>query len=380
MDYNKNDSKTPAALTLAMNVQADPAQGDRDCGVVCMDTEDVARVMGTPGDQKMNQFSARNQETKKRQHRDEKIEHSGSGDDRDRPTLRHHTRHISSGRKRSKADDESKSSSNARANADHSPSNEWDQSAASSESSMNSSPSDETNRSSSGYEGGKSGSNGTSSDSMSVACRGTNGSGSGSGSGSDDGYYNNGKSVTFSQMPSSGGNGMDDGIDNDDGGRSPTNSSSSYCSSDDYPGQVDSKPSMLNSRNRSEDSSGNMFSSPISAKSGIVKTSDDKAPSSTVATECGTQLSSDTKCRKSSRRLKPAPYFYYIDRSRDPDEDPLSPLTLPLYVPSFAAKVSCLIGHVMLRNEIAFFYVKRLQTCLNLPPINSKHFRRCMQS
>jgi len=38
--------------------------------------------------------------------------------------------------------------------------------------------------------------------------------------------------------------------------------------------------------------------------------------------------------------LKPAPYFYYNDRSREPDEDPLTPLTPPGLVPTFPAKVS----------------------------------------
>jgi hypothetical protein len=37
--------------------------------------------------------------------------------------------------------------------------------------------------------------------------------------------------------------------------------------------------------------------------------------------------------------LKPAPYFYYTDRSREPDDDPFVALTPPGLVPTFPAKV-----------------------------------------
>ena len=38
--------------------------------------------------------------------------------------------------------------------------------------------------------------------------------------------------------------------------------------------------------------------------------------------------------------LKPAPYFYYTDRSRQPDDEPWTPLTPHGLVPTFPAKVS----------------------------------------
>ena len=38
--------------------------------------------------------------------------------------------------------------------------------------------------------------------------------------------------------------------------------------------------------------------------------------------------------------LKPAPYFYYTDRSREEDDDPFTPLTPPGLLPTFPAKVS----------------------------------------
>jgi len=321
--------ETEATVVIAeTNDRPDLARDSRDDGDVCMDNEDVPNVMEPPGKLEMAESTALKRGLSQ-QDNDLKIERMGG--DCNHPTLRHHTRQVSSGRKRFKANDKSKSSRNTRANSNQSSGNEWDRSAASSESSMNSSPSDKTNRSSSGYDGGKSGSNGTSSDSMSVACRGANGSGSGSGSGSDDGYFNNGKSVTFSQMPSNGDSGR---VDNA-GGRSPT-SSSSDCSSDEFPGQVDSKPPTRIGPNRSGKSSS------IAGTSGTGTTSDDKAPSSTAPTE-SFALASDIKYKRSSRLLKPAPYFYYIDRSRDPDEDPITPITPPLYVPSFVAKMHAIL-------------------------------------
>ena len=43
--------------------------------------------------------------------------------------------------------------------------------------------------------------------------------------------------------------------------------------------------------------------------------------------------------RLSAWVLKPAPYFYYTDRSREVDDDPLMPLTALGRVPNFPAKV-----------------------------------------
>jgi len=50
--------------------------------------------------------------------------------------------------------------------------------------------------------------------------------------------------------------------------------------------------------------------------------------------------------------LKPAPYFYYNDRSREPDEDPLTPLTPPGLVPTFPAKMHAILSNKELSDVI----------------------------
>ncbi|KAL7461230.1 hypothetical protein ACHAXS_001652 [Conticribra weissflogii] len=44
-----------------------------------------------------------------------------------------------------------------------------------------------------------------------------------------------------------------------------------------------------------------------------------------------------------NRELRPAPYFYYIDRSCEPDDDPLTPLSPPLCVPNFVIKLHAIL-------------------------------------
>ena len=46
---------------------------------------------------------------------------------------------------------------------------------------------------------------------------------------------------------------------------------------------------------------------------------------------------------RESRELKPTPYFYYIDHSRDADEDPLAPLSPALSVPNFVFKLHAIL-------------------------------------
>ncbi|KAL7477978.1 hypothetical protein ACHAW6_003765 [Cyclotella cf. meneghiniana] len=50
--------------------------------------------------------------------------------------------------------------------------------------------------------------------------------------------------------------------------------------------------------------------------------------------------------------LKPAPYFYYNDRSREPDDDPLTPLTPPGLVPTFPAKMHAILSNKELSDVI----------------------------
>mmetsp|Transcript_9632 Transcript_9632/g.19865 ORF Transcript_9632/g.19865 Transcript_9632/m.19865 type:complete len:1021 (+) Transcript_9632:140-3202(+) len=55
-----------------------------------------------------------------------------------------------------------------------------------------------------------------------------------------------------------------------------------------------------------------------------------------------------------SRVLRPAPYYYYIDHSRDRDEDPTFPLSQPLYAPNFAAKMHAILIREELSNIITW--------------------------
>jgi hypothetical protein len=63
--------------------------------------------------------------------------------------------------------------------------------------------------------------------------------------------------------------------------------------------------------------------------------------------------------------LKPAPYFYYNDRSREPDDDPLTPLTPPGLIPTFPAKVNHDL--YIQCSSLSFVYVHSLTPkCLSL--------------
>jgi hypothetical protein len=94
----------------------------------------------------------------------------------------------------------------------------------------------------------------------------------------------------------------------------------SFCTSEDVSAAL--IMASMNSRKRPE----NGFETPPSKK---------PATASTVSpTPKSTAESTD-----SNWVLKPAPYFYYTDRSREPDDDPLTLLTPPGLIPTFPAKV-----------------------------------------
>lgn len=69
------------------------------------------------------------------------------------------------------------------------------------------------------------------------------------------------------------------------------------------------------------------------------------SPAGTSNSSCTTSTGSSKKARPAMthRELKPAPYFYYIDRSQDKDDDPLSPLSPPLCVPNFVIKLHAIL-------------------------------------
>jgi hypothetical protein len=55
-----------------------------------------------------------------------------------------------------------------------------------------------------------------------------------------------------------------------------------------------------------------------------------------------------------ARELQPYPFFYYVNRSRDPDPDSLTPLTQPGRVPNFPAKMHSILSRPDLADVIAW--------------------------
>jgi hypothetical protein len=65
------------------------------------------------------------------------------------------------------------------------------------------------------------------------------------------------------------------------------------------------------------------------------------------------------------RILNPAPYFYYVDHSRDIDDDPLSPLSPALSVPNFVIKLHAILIREDLSDVIAWMPHGRSWKILN---------------
>lgn len=65
------------------------------------------------------------------------------------------------------------------------------------------------------------------------------------------------------------------------------------------------------------------------------------------------------------RVLNPNPYFYYIDHSRDVDDDPLSPLSPALSVPNFVIKLHAILICESLSDVIAWMPHGRSWKILN---------------
>ena len=65
------------------------------------------------------------------------------------------------------------------------------------------------------------------------------------------------------------------------------------------------------------------------------------------------------------RMLNPAPYFYYVDHSRDIDDDPLSPLSPALSVPNFVIKLHAILIREDLSDVIAWMPHGRSWKILN---------------
>jgi hypothetical protein len=65
------------------------------------------------------------------------------------------------------------------------------------------------------------------------------------------------------------------------------------------------------------------------------------------------------------RVLNPYPYFYYIDHSRDVDDDPLAPLSPAMSVPNFVIKLHAMLICESLSDVIAWMPHGRSWQILN---------------
>ena len=68
------------------------------------------------------------------------------------------------------------------------------------------------------------------------------------------------------------------------------------------------------------------------------------------------------------RELEPSPYFYYIDHSRDLDDDPLSSLSPALSVPTFVIKLHAILIRDSLSGVIEWMPHGRSWKILNQVP------------
>ena len=68
---------------------------------------------------------------------------------------------------------------------------------------------------------------------------------------------------------------------------------------------------------------------------------------------------------RETRELKPTPYFYYIDHSRNVDEDPLAPLSPALSVPNFLIKLHAILIRDSLSGVIGWMPHGRSWKILN---------------
>jgi len=71
--------------------------------------------------------------------------------------------------------------------------------------------------------------------------------------------------------------------------------------------------------------------------------------------------------------LNPAPYFYYVDHSRDIDDDPLSPLSPALSVPNFVVKLHAILIRESLSDVIAWMPHGRSWKILNQVSFLTQH-------
>jgi hypothetical protein len=92
------------------------------------------------------------------------------------------------------------------------------------------------------------------------------------------------------------------------------------------------------------------------------------------------RLSNAGPSYREARVLNPNPYFYYIDRSREADDDPLAPLSPALCVPNFVIKLHAILICESLSNVVSWMPHGRSWQILNQVRRSSLTDVRCRSS
>ncbi len=103
-----------------------------------------------------------------------------------------------------------------------------------------------------------------------------------------------------------------------------------------------------------------------------MRTSAHESSASVPATSVAGRNVEEPRSVKFIRELRPAPYFYYIDRSQEPDDDVLSPLSPPLCVPNFVIKLHAILIRMDLRRIISWMPHGRSWKIIDLPDFEKK--------
>ena len=129
----------------------------------------------------------------------------------------------------------------------------------------------------------------------------------------------------------------------------------------------------MNDNDNEHDDSSEGTSVVTSSSSGQMKAPAGKPSPSAVAKQTSRSSGKKSTGNKHSlspsyrevRMLNPAPYFYYVDHSRDIDDDPLSPLSPAISVPNFVIKLHAILIREDLSDVIAWMPHGRSWKILN---------------
>lgn len=135
---------------------------------------------------------------------------------------------------------------------------------------------------------------------------------------------------------------MNDRTDRDDDRKMPARADGERDDDDDDAASVASSQSSSKSVKGRKLPTTPMNAPPTGSSSKRKQTS----TSSSVARKKKKKVASSKKAKKAkreNRELRPAPYFYYRDHSREVDANPLTPLATTLSVPNFVTKLHAIL-------------------------------------